>query len=138
MGDDRFWAGIRDYYARQLNANATTTDFRQAMEQAAGEDLAPFFDQWLYRGGVPRLSGGWTWDAAAQAVTVDLRQDQPGAPFRIVVEVGLQVPGAPMRVERVEMTSGTASATFKLAQAPAAVVIDPGVRLLAAAEMTRR
>jgi aminopeptidase N len=138
MGDDRFWAGIRAYYRRYKDASASTTNFRHAMEQAAGEDLAPFFDQWLYRGGVPRLSATWAWDAAAQAVQVDLRQEQPGAPFRMVVEIGLQVPGAPMRVERIEMTSGSASATFKTTQEPTAVVVDPWVRLLAAVEVQPR
>jgi aminopeptidase N len=108
------------------------------MEQVAGEDLTPFFDQWLYRGGVPRLSGTWTWDAAAQTVAVNLRQTQPGAPFRIPVEVALQVPGAPARVERIDMTTASATATFKTTQEPGAIVLDPGVRLLAATEMSRR
>jgi aminopeptidase N len=138
LGDGRFWAGIRAYYRRYKDASASTADFRQAMEQVAGEDLTPFFDQWLYRGGVPRLSGTWTWDAAAQTVTVDLRQTQPGAPFRIPVEVAVQVPGAAARVERIDMTTASATATFKTTQEPGAIVLDPGVRLLAATEMSRR
>ena len=43
VGDDRFWAGIRDYYQRHRDANATTTDFRLAMERASGRDLRGFF-----------------------------------------------------------------------------------------------
>ena len=41
IGDDRFRDGIRAYYRRYKDANASTTDFRHAMEQVAGEDLAP-------------------------------------------------------------------------------------------------
>lgn len=138
LGDDRFWAGIRAYYRRFKDANATTADFREAMERASGQDLTAFFDQWLYRGGVPRLSGTWSWDSAAQAVTVDLRQVQPGAPFRIPVEVALQVPGAAARVERIDMISAAATATFKTTREPTVLAIDPNVRLLAAVEWSRR
>ena len=108
------------------------------MERASGQDLTAFFDQWLYRGGVPRLSGTWSWDSAAQAVTVDLRQVQPGPPFRIAVEVALQVPGAAARVERIDMISAAATATFKTTREPTVLAIDPNVRLLAAVEWSRR
>ena len=138
MGDDRFWAGIRAYYARYMNAHASTADFRAVMEEASGEDLAPFFDQWLYRGGVPRLSGTWTWDASAGAVTIELRQTQAGAPFRVSVDVAVQVPGSAARIERIEMTTGSATATFKADAEPSAIVLDPNVRLLAATEIERR
>ena len=57
IGTEKFWAGIRDYYRRYRNCNASTDDFRQVMEQAAGTDLAWFFDQWLKRPGMPKLSG---------------------------------------------------------------------------------
>jgi aminopeptidase N len=138
LGDDRFRDGIRAYYRRYRNANASTADFRAEMEQASGQDLSAFFDQWLYRGGVPRLSGSWSWDPASRAVTVDLRQTQSGAPFHVSVEVVLQVPGAPPRVERVEMTSAATAATFKADAEPTALVLDPNVRLLAATELVRR
>ncbi len=138
MGDDRFRAGVRAYYQRFMNANATTADFRAAMEQASGQDLAAFFDQWLYRGGVPRLSGTWSWDPASRAVTLDLRQTQPGTPFHVSVEIAVHVPGAPVRVERVDMTSIAAEATFKADVEPTALVLDPNVRLLAATELVRR
>jgi len=138
LGDDQFWSGIRTYYRRYQNANASTDDFRRAMEEASGENLAPFFDQWLYRGGVPRVSGTWSFDPAAQAVTVELRQVQPGAPFQVIVEVAVEMPDAARRVERIDMSSASANATFAVAGEPVALVLDPNVRLLASTELTRR
>ncbi len=134
IGDDRFRRGIREYYRRYQNASATTGEFREVMEQASGHDLSDFFQQWLYRGGVPRLAASWTWDAAARAVTIDLRQEQAGPTFMLTVEVGL----GPSRVERIEMTTASARATFAVDQEPATVVFDPGVRLLAAVTSARR
>jgi aminopeptidase N len=123
LGDDRFWSGIRTYYRRHQNANASTDDFRRAMEEASGENLAGFFDQWLYRGGVPRLAGTWSFDPAAQTVmrpcasTTSSRDVQPAAPFRVGVDVAMEMPGA---------------------GEPIALVLDPNVRLLASTELTRR
>jgi aminopeptidase N len=136
MGDERFWAGIRTYYGRYKDASASTADFREVMEQASGEPLAGFFDQWLYRGGIPRLSVAWAWDSVARTVTVNLKQVQPGPPFQVTVELGVGVAGGATRIERVEMTGASATMTFKAEQEPVAVVVDPRVRLLAAAEST--
>lgn len=38
---------------------------------------------------MPRLAGTWSWDRDAQAVTLEIRQVQPGAPFRVTVQVQL-------------------------------------------------
>ena len=72
MGTERFWDGIREYYRRYQNQNASTDDLRVVMERASGKDLRWFFDQWLTRSGVPALTGSWRYDAAAKQVVVEL------------------------------------------------------------------
>lgn len=138
MGDDRFWAGIRDYYARFRNANASTTDFRRAMERASGMELSAFFAQWLYRGGIPRLEGTWEWDATTRQVVVELTQVQPGEPFQLPVEIGIAVAGGKVRLERADLTGHSARFSFASDQEPAAVELDPNVRLLVDGRLTRR
>jgi aminopeptidase N len=138
MGDDRFWAGIRDYYARYKNANASTTDFRLAMERVSGLELSAFFKQWLYRGGVPRLEGTWQWDATAKQVVVELTQTQPGEPFQLPLDVGFTLAGGKRRVERADLTAHSARFTFASDQEPTAVDLDPNVRLLFDGHLTRR
>jgi Peptidase family M1 domain len=97
IGDDRFWAGIRDYYARHMNGTATTTDFRLAMERATGQDLRAFFDQWLYRGGIPRLDITWRWDAAAREVVVEWSQRERLSTFRWSLGCVTAMPSACIR-----------------------------------------
>ncbi|NIP61075.1 MAG: M1 family peptidase, partial [Thermoplasmata archaeon] len=92
VGDSAFWEGIRLYYARHMNGNATTEDFRLAMEGASGDDLEGFFRQWLLEGGIPTLSGRWAHDAERGVVRVELRQVGPRT-FRLPVEVGVHLPG---------------------------------------------
>ena len=138
MGDDRYWAGIRDYHQRYRDANASTADFRRAMERAAGEDLGWFFDQWLYRGGIPHLEGTWRWDERTRQVEVELRQVQPGAPFRLALDVGITLPGAPERVERLSMDAATVRMSWPADRRPERVVLDPLVRTLFAGGLEGR
>ncbi len=79
MGTEKFWTGIREYYRRYRNLNASTDDFRQVMEQAAGTDLSWFFDQWLRRPGMPRLKGSWRYDPASAADPDRARTGADGA-----------------------------------------------------------
>src|SRR5205085_12177857 len=53
IGTPKFWAGIREYYRRYRDGNASTDDFRTVMEEVSGTDLGWFFRQWAYRSGSP-------------------------------------------------------------------------------------
>ncbi len=138
MGDDQFWTGIRKYYARYRDRITTTAEFREVMERAAGHDLGAFFQQWLYRGGIPKLAGTWRWDAKARQVVVDLTQTQPGDPFAVPIEFGLTFAGAPTRVVRADLAARTGHFTFPADVAPTAVDLDPNVRLLFDGRLERR
>jgi aminopeptidase N len=140
IGTERFWNGIRDYYARYRDRNASTDDFRQVMEQVAGEPLTWFFDQWLKRPGMPVLRGGWRYDAAARQVQIEIAQVQDGPPYRIPLEVaiaGATKTGQP-RIERLELTAGSGQFTFAADAEPVSVTLDPNTWVLMQAEFDKR
>ena len=62
IGTEKFWAGIREYYRRFRDSNASTEDLRRVMEETSGADLGWFFQQWLLRAGSPVVSGGWKYN----------------------------------------------------------------------------
>ncbi len=104
LGDDRFWAGIRLYYQRYRNANASTDDFRKSMEDACAamgdcpddaKDLTWFFREWLNRGGILQVSGTWSYDAAAKQLTVVVHQSQTTGRYRMPIEIGITLPASP-------------------------------------------
>jgi len=131
VGAEQFRAGIRDYYARFMNANASTADLRHVMEQVSGRDLGWFFTQWLNRPGVPRLDGSWRYDGAARRIEVTVTQTAAGPPYRLPLEVGvIAVPGAVPQITPVELTGATLSFTIPSEAPPADVVLDPFTRLL--------
>ena len=93
IGTETFWTGIREYYRRYRDANASTAEFRTVMEQASGKSLDWFFAQWLTRPGIPRIEGSWRYDAAARQVEVTVTQTQTADPYRLTVDVGIQPDG---------------------------------------------
>ncbi len=132
VGTETFWAGIRAYYQQHRNGNASSDDLRRAMEEASGQDLRWFFDQWLHRNLAPALTGSWSYDAATKQVVIDLAQSQAGQPYRFPLEVGV-VPdsaGAPMKVTKIEMTQAKQRVVIPAASAPKDVVLDPNTWLL--------
>jgi len=132
IGSEAFWRGIREYYRRFRDGNARTADLREVMEQAAGEPLGWFFEQWLTRAGVPRLEGSWSYDRAAREVELRLAQAQAGVPFRLAVEIGIAPadPKAASRVERIELREREQRFRFAAESEPRAVALDPDVWLL--------
>jgi aminopeptidase N len=138
VGDDAFRAGIREYYRLFRDANASTADFRRVMEEASGQPLAWFFEEWLYRGGLPRVAGRWRWDAAGKALRLELEQRQPGGPFRMPVEVAIGVVDeSEPRIERIELGERRQVLAIPLDREPVSVILDPRTFVLMEAALSR-
>ena len=140
VGDAAFWTGIRDYYLRHRDGNATTADFRRAMEQASGRELSWFFDQWLTRGGFPKLRARWSWDEVAKQLRIEAEQLQAGPPFRLPIELGLELEGDEprSRVERIEIKEQRETLTVALDKQPKSVTLDPRTYVLMDADVARQ
>jgi len=126
LGDEAFWAGIRAYYRRYRDANASTADFQRAMEEASGRELGWFFDEWLTRGGMLDVRAGWSYERKSGTLRLDLEQHQPGPPFRMPIEVAIATAGSPQpRIERIELREARQRFSIPVTSEPSAVVLDP-------------
>ncbi len=76
LGDSVFWAGMQRFLTDNAYQPVETADFAVAMEQASGQDLDWFFDQWAYGIGYPKLKIERKWDAAARTLTITVCQSQ--------------------------------------------------------------
>jgi aminopeptidase N len=140
VGPDAFLEGMRTYYTRYRDRNASTADFRAVMEEVSGQDLTTFFRQWTRRPGHPVVDGTWRHDADAGECALTLRQTQDEAPFAVSVPVGV-VAGeeeGPARIETVALEGRKATARFDCEAPPARLVLDPNVELLAEGRIQRR
>ena len=138
LGDEAFFRGIRDYYARHLHGVALTADVRAAFERASGRELGWFFDQWVHAPGHPQLEIEWEPEGAD--LLVSIRQMQPLEWPAFALEVELEVEGGPADGERAGVRMETREATLRIPGAASAqgLVFDPDVRALATVELRRR
>jgi len=139
IGIEAFWAGVRDYYARHRETNVTTDEFRQAMEKSSGMTLGWFFQQWLKRPGTPTVEGNWRYHADAKRLDIDLTQAQSADPYRLPIEVGIQLEGAPEpRIEPIEMTERKQHFEIKLDKPPLSVALDLNCWVLMKSRLEQR
>ncbi|HEX6939923.1 MAG TPA: M1 family metallopeptidase [Longimicrobiales bacterium] len=126
LGDDAFRRGLRRYYERNALRHVTLDDFQAAMEEAAGQELDWFFDQWF------RTTA--TLDYAVREARAERRDDGRWV-TRVEVEragdawmpVVLEAGGA-----RVTIESRDRRQTVEVvsAERPTAVVLDPDIVVL--------
>jgi len=129
LGDPLFWKGIRAYYAQYKNLNANTADFEQVMEQASGQDLHVFFNQWLYNSGHPDLVIIWKYDVDKKAVNISITQKQGNL---FVFSLQYAIDG---QIYSVDVKERETNVSIPLSAKPASVIMDPDVNLLATFEV---
>lgn len=138
MGDDAFWKGIQAYYRNHRDRNATTDDFRRAMEEASGRDLSQFFRQWLYRGGKLEYQGGWSYGDGVLHVELNQVQNDTSF-FQMPVQIGIYLDGEPLpQIELLQVNDQQNTFTIALDREPADVVLDPNTWVLMEAEFVKQ
>ncbi|MBR9987398.1 MAG: M1 family peptidase, partial [Desulfosarcina sp.] len=55
VGEDAFWASLRDLYGQFRFRHASWKDLQDRFETRAGRSLDSFFRQWVYRPGAPQI-----------------------------------------------------------------------------------
>ncbi|HLK62554.1 MAG TPA: M1 family metallopeptidase [Bryobacteraceae bacterium] len=137
IGTDKFWAGMREYYKRFRDSNASTEDLRKVMEEVSGQKLDWFFQQWLYRAGSPAVEGGWSYNPSSKKVEIQLTQTQAGDAFRLPLEIGIKAAGAASpKIVKIEMTQKQQRFDLASDQQPASVDLDPNTWILMDAKFT--
>jgi aminopeptidase N len=125
IGTEKFWQGIREYYRRYRDSNASTDDLRRVMEEASGRDLAWFFQQWLVRAGMPGLEWSSAYNPTTRKVELTIEQTQTGDQFRLPMDVAIDG-----KIERIEVTSKSQKFEIATEKQPAVVQLDPGTWVL--------
>jgi aminopeptidase N len=86
VGDEAFFAGLRDFYQTWRFKKAGTDDFRVAMEKAAGgRSLERFFDRWIYSAGIPTLRFTYVVDGRTLRVRFEQKDEIYDVPVTVTV-----------------------------------------------------
>jgi aminopeptidase N len=83
LGDDAFYAALRDYNNRpNLAYNyAKTGDFAASLQQSTGKDFTEFFNEWIYGQGYPTYTIKWNQVNGNIIFKVSQTQSQPSVSF---------------------------------------------------------
>ncbi len=93
VGADKFRQGVRSYMKRYANQNTTTPQFLASISEAAGRDIAPAFNTFLDRPGIPKISMGLDCKGAQPKLHVSQKRYLPlGAPGAPDAPASWQVP----------------------------------------------
>lgn len=130
VGEEAFVKGIQLYYQRFRLSNALTHNFRAAMEEASGQELKWFFDQWLFTAGHPDLKINWSWNSRKKQLEVEVEQTQE-VPFRFPLTFFFNAEyEEPIRNQTVEIKDKRHWFTFDIPVKPNQLIADPNVDLL--------
>ncbi|MCX7143512.1 MAG: M1 family aminopeptidase [Proteobacteria bacterium] len=130
IGEDAFERGVREFWSSNRFRIASWDDLRRAFEQASGNELAPFFGQWLARSGAPevritsakaeRTPAGWRLDVAlAQSAT----------PYALSVPMIVRTSDGDV-ARRADLSRELETVTLDLPAEPLQITLDPDLRLL--------
>ncbi|HEX8289164.1 MAG TPA: M1 family aminopeptidase [Pyrinomonadaceae bacterium] len=76
LGDELFFKAINHYLVTNANKPVQTEQLRIAIEEATGQSMDWFFDQWLYKMGHPVFEVAQNYDSAAKKLTLNVKQTQ--------------------------------------------------------------
>jgi aminopeptidase N len=76
LGDQLFSKALNRYLTTNANQPVSTEDLRIAVEEASGQSMDWFFDEWLYKMGHPIFDVTQSYDEAARKLTLNVKQTQ--------------------------------------------------------------
>ena len=129
LGDQLFWRSLNHYITKHQYTSVETNDFKNAIEEATGQNLYWFFDQWVYKAGYPIFSVSSQYDDASKAVLLRVRQTQTidslTSVFRTPVDVEITTRNG-TRIERVTIMSMDTVFALPSQEKPQMVIFDRG------------
>ncbi len=124
VGEETFFRALRSFYRDYQFQEASWGDIHKTFERVSGQDLGPYFEQWVQRKGAPMLSLG---DCVLGSVTggyhvqVTLRQEPV---FDLLVPIAIQGEDTTVHTS-VELTQEEEAFRFEVDFKPSSITIDP-------------
>lgn len=136
LGDEAFFRSLSHYLHKFEFGVAESNDFKVAIEEATGQNLYWFFDQWVYGAGYPELEVGYEWQREQNLLKLTVKQVQELKEkthvfrFPAIVEIVTHENGQQQRSEfRVWVEKQEQEFIFYCASKPRLVTFDKGHRI---------
>ncbi|HEY6400687.1 MAG TPA: M1 family aminopeptidase, partial [Blastocatellia bacterium] len=145
LGEEQFWKAIRHYVKKYEWQNVETAQLIIAIEEATGQNLGWFFDEWIYKMGHPEFEIASTYDGAKTLKltvkqTQKLDNKQPWFPstdvFITPVDIAITT-AAGEKTHRVLIDQPEEHFTFDVDSKPLIVNFDRGNQLIKTVKFDR-
>ena len=140
LGDQLFWKGLNHYITKHQFTAVETNDLKRAIEEATGQNLYWFFDQWVYKAGHPVFDVSYRWSEADKNILLTVKQTQKmdslTGVFRTPVEVEITSPAGRSR-QTVTILGRDTTFTIPSASKPQLVAFDPDGWILKELKFTK-
>ena len=131
LGTKIFWKGIKNYYLKYKDLNASTADFKKVMEEVSGINLTTFFNQWLYQPGVLKLEAEWYYDKSETELVLFLKQVQDGKVLiEMPIEIGINYQENKQKIQKIQLSGAYSKHRIKLENEPTNISLDPNLLVL--------
>jgi aminopeptidase N len=136
VGDTAFWKAVNNYLNAHKFDNVETADLQSAMEDASGQDLDWFFNEWVYSTGFPDLRIKSSYDPRKKMVMLDIQQMQkPSADsvaaftFPVEIQVLPARKGAPVS-QTIKITQARQTFQIPVSFVPKKILFDKDEKIM--------
>lgn len=126
VGNTSFQKILQTYYERFKGGNADTREFEALVEEVTGKEMTWFFDQWLYRAGIPELK----METSIHDDTFHLYIKQKDDVYRFPLDVHIVLEDGELIMERFEVSEKESEFKVPVKGTSVKFSIDPDVKLL--------
>jgi len=130
IGDNAFRAGIQAYTRNSAFGHAGSNDFKKALEDAGGQNLNTFFDEWIYRPGVPQIKTWHSYQKETKNLYLYFEQLQDSLLYHLELPLAISA-GGKEKTTTVFTSTRRDTITIPLDTEPEDVVINSNTVVLA-------
>jgi aminopeptidase N len=141
LGDSGWWNSINHYLHKHAYQPVVTEDLKIAFQEATGQNLTWFFDEWIYKSGHPVFDVSYDYDQAAKLVRLHVaqtqKQDSLTGIFKMPVDVELWMPDGTTRMETIHVSDSAQTFTLVAPEKPQVVIFDKGNTIIKELHFTK-
>ena len=128
IGTTAFWKGAKIYLDKHRFDNVVSSDLETAMEEASGQDLKWFFDQWVYQAGYPKLEIEQNYDSSAGELRLTINQVQKEdgiTPAAFLMALDIEIATASGTItQTINVSKRNETFNIKVPAAPTGLTVD--------------
>lgn len=129
IADNNFKALVKEFPNKYAWQQVTTDEFRDMASKISGQNLGPFFLQWIESSGAPEFKLEYTTYRTQKGFRAMGKVTQDLDTFRMPVDLRIETEGNPEET-RVEVVGPSTEFVVDTFGKPKSVVIDPNNRVL--------